>query len=320
MAEFERLAIPVPLELERVNCYVIGSDTSTIIDPGPATTQAYEEIVTWFEGRDRGISTVDRIVLTHPHWDHFGLANRLKDVVGADVLAHRDATTYLADPAGVVEREQEFFAEFFPTMGVPAEFVEAAVGLMDPFTEYQEPVTVDRTVTDGDVVDVESGYRIIHTPGHAPGAICLDSVDRDRTFTGDQVLPDLYPNPHLTLVPGEPDQRTRSLPQYVGSLHTLRGLTTGEGYGGHGEPIPNLPARIDEVLAQIRTRKKRIAELIASSGPMSPFHIMKELFPDLPPSEMYSGMSEVIGYVDLLEEDGLVEPATSDDVVRYRIR
>jgi len=110
---------------------------------------------------------------------------------------------------------------------------------------------------------------------------------------------EISPNPLLTLQPDNPDVRTRSLPTYLESLRKLdrRGLSTG--YGGHRDTIMGLPARIQEILTHHDERAERVLGLVVEDGPHTAYTLMEMVFPNLPVTEVFSGMSEIIGHLDL---------------------
>ena len=311
------LEIPTPFQVGRVNCYVFTGDELTLLDPGPATEVAYEELVAGLDDHGFAVADVSRVLITHPHMDHFGLANRVVEKSGARVVAHRDATRRLADPLAHFNREQTFFRPFLQEMGVPKQVVKTAVSLPEAFTDCQEPLVVDRELTDGDRVDIGGTLSVVHTPGHAPGSVCFVSASDEVAFTGDHILQHISPNPLLTIAPETEDERTRSLPMYLDSLQKIQDVDIGVGYGGHGERIVALDGRVDEILDHHHGRKERIADLIETMGPVTAFAIMQELFPDLPATEVVPGMSEAIGHLDLLEDDGRVEIIERDGIREY---
>jgi glyoxylase-like metal-dependent hydrolase (beta-lactamase superfamily II) len=319
MDAIERVPISTPFGVGPVNCYLILKNGLTVIDPGPATTEAYEELNRSLAGIDRSIDDIDRILITHPHMDHFGLVDQLVEESGASVFSHEDAVGRLSDPIGHFETERAYFRPFLLSMGMPTDTVETVLELPEPYTDYQDPVTVTHQIADGDVIDVGIDLECISTPGHTPGSICYLAASEDIMFTGDHVLPDITPNPLLTLVPGSDDERTRSLPTYLESLRKILEREGAVGYGGHGEPILALQDRARETIAHHQDRKERIFDLIADREPTTAYRIMTEMFPNLPATEMFSGMSEEICHFDLLEDENRVVISERDGVKRYEV-
>jgi hypothetical protein len=103
----------------------------------------------------------------------------------------------------------------------------------------------------------------------------------------------------------------------MSSLERLLSVDAERGYGGHREPIPDLHARVRETLDHHRERKEDVAELLEESGPATAYDLMREMFSGLPTTEVFLGMSEVIGHLDLLEDDGRVEITDEGDRSYY---
>lgn len=321
MDDWHRIEIPTPFDVGRVNCYVFPGEALTLLDPGPATEDAYEELSAGLADLGFAVVDVDRILITHPHMDHFGIADRVVRAAGARTVAHHDATAPLGDPSGHLDREQAFFEPFLAEMGVPDDLASTVVTLPEAFTEYQEPLAVDRELSGGDTVDVGTIGELtaVHTPGHAPGSICLVDDASGVAFTGDHVLEHISPNPLLTVRPDADVQRTRSLPTYLASLRRIRNTDAEVGYAGHGDRIEDLAARTEEIIDHHHRRKERIADMLDSDGPMSAYGVMQGLFPDLPATETFPGMSEVVGHLDLLEDEDRVDIETAEGTRRYAL-
>jgi hydroxyacylglutathione hydrolase len=146
-------------------------------------------------------ATVERIVITHVHWDHIGDAAELKERTGAPLAAHPLAANGLSKPRSA-------------TMELPFEI---------------PPASIDELLNDGDVVTLgEHRFAVMHLPGHDPAHIVLYS-EPDRMFLGGDVL---FPNGHgRTDLPGS-DQETMNR-----SLARLIDLPADVVvYPGHGEP------------------------------------------------------------------------------------
>ena len=317
MDTVHQIKIPTPFGVGRVNCYVFIGEEVSLLDPGPDTEAAYEALSIGLNAQGISIGDVGRVLVTHPHMDHFGMAHRIVEESDARTAAHRDAVEALTDPDGYFAREREFFESYLCSMGVPRESVTSALTLPEAYTEYRKPLTVDYTLTDGDTINVGGELTAIHTPGHAPGSVCFVTQTDDVVFTGDHVLQHITPNPLLTVAPNAEDERTRSLPTYLESLNRIRQEDATVGRAGHGEVISDLDARIRETIEHHDDRKERIAGIVDRTGPMSAYDVMQEMFPELPATEVFAGMSEVIGHLDLLEDENRVNIEEVDRVKQY---
>lgn len=316
----KQIELSSPFWKETVNCYALLDGELTLIDPGPATEQAYTELATALDEYDRSIENIERILITHPHMDHYGLASRLASESGAKVLSNVDAIERLGAPGKFFERRQKVLGSFLVSMGLPESLAKEVSGPPESSSGNIVPVNVNRGLADNETIDVGTALEVVQTPGHTQGALCFISSEYDVTFTGDHVMADFQSSPLLTLNPRDRSTRARSLPNYINSLNKLRPLAGTRGYGGHHGPISDVPARIDQILDHHNTRKNRVAEILSDQGPKTAFEVMQEMFSDLPVKYMFSGMSEAIGHLDLLEDEEQIETRDDGDVITYQLR
>ena len=319
MDDVHQIDIPTPFDLGRVHCYLFDGEGVTVLDPGPETDEALAACRAGLHARGYSISDVDRILLTHPHADHFGLARQIVERSGARIIAHRDATRVLVDPRSYAEQCRRFFRSFFESMGVPNQTIESAISRFTDSLEYKQPVKVDQELADGDCIDIGVEMTAIHTPGHDPGSICFVSLSDKVAFTGDHVLGHITPNPLITLSPDTANERTRSLPSYLESLHRIQHVDIDVAHAGHGDPIKDLDGRVQNILDHHHDRKERIAGLVERHGPTTAYELMTDLFPRITTKQILPGMSEVIGHLDLLEDEGRVEINGEAGIYRYAL-
>lgn len=139
------------------NVYLLVSSKGLLlVDSGLAGET--DQIVAQVQEKGYALSDLHSIVLTHSHSDHAGNAAELATRSGAQVLAHVEELLYI---------EQTKLT--MPTASV-------------------RPCRVDRTLEDGDVIEALGGLRVIHSPGHTPGSICLYQPERQLLFCGDTLI------------------------------------------------------------------------------------------------------------------------------------
>ena len=300
---FERHPVPTPFPVDPVNVYVAGR---TIVDPGPATDEAWSIVTSALGARGLEPADVEQVLVTHPHPDHFGLARRFRDR-GARVLASEATAAIIAAYDDRLEYERRYFREAFHRHGLSESQVERVFEFTATLSRYVSDCPVDRLLADGDVVDVGStALTAGEVTGHAPGELCFsyEHDDQRRAIVGDHVLAEITPNP-LLQPPEEPrGDRPRALPAFNESLERLRDREFDRFLPGHGPLVDRPGERIDEILTAHEERSDAVRSLV--SGPTTAAEVMDGLFGDLPPQEVFSGMSEAIGHLDVLEERGLV--------------
>jgi glyoxylase-like metal-dependent hydrolase (beta-lactamase superfamily II) len=229
MARAHRIApavwrIPtVPLA---INAYLVAAaDGLTIVDPGMSVT--YRRLARGIEATGHSPSQVRTIVATHAHIDHAGALARLKAVSGARVLAH--------------EHDRSFIEQGIAPPGDPSSRLARS---MERAPTGYPPCPIDEGLVEGDAVD---GLRVIHTPGHTPGHICLLHTDSGVLLTGDAVI-----NPLFVRYPFE--WFCTDLAAVRASAARLATLDFGIVGFAHGMP---LPAGGRERIASLGTRPRR---------------------------------------------------------------
>lgn len=144
-----RLSISTPFGAGPVNCYLLTEQVVTLIDPGSATDNAYTTLKSKLEQEGLALADVEQVLITHPHMDHFGLANRVVAESGARVLAHTHATRRLEDPRTFFDHERAFFTPFLRSMGVPEDLAVATTTIPESYLQFQEAVSVDQPLVEG---------------------------------------------------------------------------------------------------------------------------------------------------------------------------
>jgi len=156
-----------------VNVYlIIDPDGLTLIDTGTAGTE--KKILKYIAGLGRAPSDVRRIIITHSDADHVGGLAALKAATGARVYAN--AVEAEAVAAGRASREIKPRGLAGVLFGLIAGLIKTA------------PATVDEFLTDGQVLPVLGGLRVVETFGHTPGHISLFAPSVRVLFTGDSIV------------------------------------------------------------------------------------------------------------------------------------
>jgi len=311
---FERLSIPTPFQVGPVNAYVAGH---TIVDPGPASEEAWSALLSDLADADIDPDDVEQVLVTHPHPDHFGLAKRFRDR-GARVLASEDTADIVSGFADRLQYEQEYFRAFFQRHGMAESTATTVTQLPEAFVQYAPDVETDRVLDAGDTVTVdERPVDVGTTSGHAPGELTFayDHDDDRHAIVGDNVLPDITPNPLLQPPLEDGGDRPRVLPAFNDALDALRARDYDRLLPGHRGVIDDPAGRIDEILAAHEDRTENVLDLL--DGPTTAVDVMNGLFEDLPATEQFSGMSEAVGHLDVLEARGEVQRDERGGMVVY---
>jgi glyoxylase-like metal-dependent hydrolase (beta-lactamase superfamily II) len=312
------LSIPTPFYVGDVNVYLIKEDPLTLIDVGPKTPEAAAALRDKLARNGVQFSDVRRIVLTHAHEDHCGLAKQVRDEAkNAEILVHDWETGHLF---GRLAHEDH--RNLMLRSGVP----EQAFNEMQDL--YANISLLTDSLADGDFrplndemeLEFESGsLRVLHTPGHTPGS-CSFVREADRTIIcGDCVLKRITPNPILAPDPIDPTKRFRSLAEYLVSLAKIRDFKPTLAYGGHGEPVTDFEEIFNRYVRAIDDRQRRVVSMVTSAG-VTAFQIAQQLFPDSIDADVHRflAISEAIAHLDYAESEGKVAVELKEGVEHYR--
>lgn len=162
----------IPTLGDAINSFAFLDDDGqvTLVDCG--LKRAPGRIVAALSGIGRHPSDVTRIVLTHAHGDHAGGARAMVDRSGLEgVVVHEDDVPYI-------------------THGVEAPGPSGGVARLlrrGPTSRF-EPVEVSEVLTDGQLLPIAGGVRVLHTPGHTPGHVSLLHEPTGVLITGDVIF------------------------------------------------------------------------------------------------------------------------------------
>jgi len=306
-----QLKLPVPFPLRFVASYLIeGDDGWTVMDPGfdyPPAREAWESEAARMDlDLDRDVA---RIIVTHLHPDHIGLARWLEDRSGAPVWMLEDEISnarHVWDPA----RDSDGFARYMMRHGMDAETAGATasttrLGIRLP-KRLASLRPEDRIQLGG------SETRVIHTPGHSDFHFVLHDERRRLLFAGDHLLLEITPNIGLWTYTAP-----RPLQRYLDSIKGLRGLDVDLVLPGHGPLFHDLDGRIDELVLHHEERLSVMHEAFAGE-PATAFEIARRVFPEeLSDHQLRFALAETLAHLQHLADEGRAE-RLDGDVVHYK--
>lgn len=320
-AGIHRLAIPTPFMVGRVNAYLIEDSPLTLVDSGPNSAKALDELEQALATHGHTIEDIELLVVSHQHMDHFGLASILARRSGAEVAALDRLAPFLANYGQETDLDDNFAQSMMLRHGIPPEIVGALRAVSASFRAWGAPVEVTRPLADGSELELrDRTLRVLHRPGHSPSDTVFLDESRSILLAADHLIAHISSNPLLARPLGAGADFTGPRPQalitYMASLEQTRAMDLSLVLPGHGQPISDHVALIDERFRLHRRRAEKIHGLIASQ-PRTAHEIAQELWGNVAVTQAYLTLSEVLGHVDLLLRDGLVVEREADGVVRF---
>jgi glyoxylase-like metal-dependent hydrolase (beta-lactamase superfamily II) len=311
------LRLPTPFMVGRVNCYLIEGEPLTLIDTGPNSGKALDDLQHQLAERGHSIEDLELVILTHQHIDHIGLAEIIAARSGADVAAIDVAVNFLENFGEDAERDDQFAVELMLSHGISEDVVTALQSVSRSFRAWGSRPKVTRPLHDGEIVSLgDRNLEVQHRPGHSPSDTLLWDADRHILFAADHLLAHISSNALITRPLDGSGERTQALVTYLESLSKTRELPAEIVLPGHGEPITDHVALIDERFAHSRRRAEKIHELIAER-PRTGHELAQELWGDVAVTQAFLTLSEVIGHVDLLINEGRAREVRENGVVKF---
>ncbi|MCW2996872.1 MAG: fold metallo-hydrolase [Solirubrobacterales bacterium] len=311
------LEVPTPWSVGPVNCYLIEDAPLTLVDTGPHSRVALTAIEMGLAERGFRIEDLGRIILTHHHPDHVGLATIIARRADAEVCALDQVADWLSDPETRVHDENAFVRATLVQHGVP---VVTARQVDAVELAWATAVDVHTRLIDGSTIDFAgTTLSVHHRPGHSPtDTVFHDDVTGDL-FAGDHLIADIDSNALLARASDASGtyRRSRALVQYMSSLAATRAMDVRSVLPGHGGPILDHRQLIDTRTASRERRLTFVLEVI-TAAPSTAFDVAARIWGrGLAGGEPHLTMSKTLGYLDVLvaRGDAVEEPG---DVARFR--
>jgi len=229
-----------------------------MIDPGADSDENEDRLVAFLHSLGRGISDVRTMTATHLHADHLGVADRLRRHGVKLVMSEREADEFhlaLAFPADhTVAR-----------WGVPLERRDELRNTMTTRAPGVAGGTADHLVNEGDLLPIPGRrLKVLATPGHTPGHICLIEERTKLLFTGDHLLPIVNPG-----IGGSVTRLGNPMKSYLASLAEVSNYDDFVACPGHGYRFVGVAHRSEEIAAHHRGRTREVADVVAADPRLS---------------------------------------------------
>jgi glyoxylase-like metal-dependent hydrolase (beta-lactamase superfamily II) len=310
-----RLVLPLGIhDVPTVSAYLLrGDDADTLVDcgiaagigdaagPVRADADGTEAVAAALAAVGSSLERLERLVVTHAHIDHFGIAGEVVRRSGADLWMHRrtdlDLAKY-ADPEEAVDRRTLMLADH----GVYGrELTEASEGLRD-WLPVMPSIGRPSTLLDGGERFTAGGrtWEVVHTPGHSPGHVCLWDAQARLLCSGDHLLQVVSPP-----VTFERGFETDPMGSYLASLQRVAELAPDLVLPGHGTPFRDGARRAEAIAAGKRRRLDQVRDLVAAR-PRTVTELTAEIFGSarLTGAQRHFVMAEILAYLACHEARG----------------
>jgi len=294
---------------------VILRDPVTLVDSGPLTREAWDVLGAGLRGFGLEISDVKRVLLTHGHQDHFGLAEKVADASGATLYGGRlDRRNFRQ------ERNPRLLLDEMSRAGFGLLSRLAVVASVAGVDHFAKPLEAWDELSGGETL-AGDGWSVVvrSTPGHTPGSLTFEIPEAGVLFTGDTVLKEITPNAVVDEDPEEPGRPFRSVTRYFETLDALDRTTgTSTLLTGHGAPVTDWAAHRRTLNRRYGLRVGQIERELAK-GPATVRDLVAAIFPRVKTLNVFLAYSEIFGFLMYLEDGGRVEKLVAPTRDRYRL-
>lgn len=295
-----RVRLPLPFQLKWIHAYLLrGSEGYTIVDCGLHYDKAWATWQAVFAHLNIKPQQIRRIVLTHYHPDHYGMAGKLQQETDAEVWmsAHtkEQAQLFWEDESGQLERISAFYSRH----GLPEATGGELADNLRQFRNWVSPHPHPLIVEPGDKIPLgERIYEVWHTPGHAEDHLSFYDPEREWLIGGDVLLRKITPN--ISLYPGcDPNP----LHTFFTTLHQLEKQSVRKVLPAHGPVFDDVRVRIREIFDHHEQRLRRIEQL--ADGSRTAYDICIRLFGrELSIHNLRFALAETLAHLEYSRQNG----------------
>jgi glyoxylase-like metal-dependent hydrolase (beta-lactamase superfamily II) len=259
---------PTLLPATHTNSYALGGRDVLLVEPATPYADEQRAWLAWARGIGSSGRRIVAIVLTHHHPDHVGGAAVLSKELGLPVWAHEQ-------------------------------------------TAERVDVPIARRLRDGDELVLgglrDESWQVLHTPGHAPGHICLFEPRSRTAIVGDMVAS----VGTILIAPGDGDMAV-----YLEQLERLAGLGASLALPAHGEPIDEPTALFQTYIAHRLMRERKVHDAIAGSTGVSAVDLVPMVYDDVSPAVWPLAKLSIDAHLEKLEREGRIERTRDGDHFR----
>jgi glyoxylase-like metal-dependent hydrolase (beta-lactamase superfamily II) len=311
-ADLWSLPVPIPhnpLRYVSVYAFALTGGGIGLIDAGWDSEPGWHALTTGLAALGGSVADVRGVLVTHLHFDHLGMAGRIREASGAWIAMHEadvvDVQRLTGKAAAAAAADEVDFLVRLGAEPDEARADAADAGAMEPFLRM---ATADRLLEDGELAEFPGWQlRALHTPGHTAGHLCFLEERTDRLFSGDHVLPRISPNISTTA-----DGAADPLRSYLSSLAAVRDLDPTEVLPAHEWRFTGLAHRVDELRAHHEHRLDELLRALRTHPDSTPWELAAQLTWSRPWSSYRRRMrifavTETDAHLRLLHSRGLAE-------------
>lgn len=302
--------------LQDVDVYIFRmNDGFLMMDAGLNTDDSFNLLIKGLKESGYELKDMKKLIITHYHLDHCGLALRLQKMTSVPVYLHDADKRIFEFFKRYIDNYPEKIWEFFHSYGVPEETMNFITKELHVYKALLLGPTNTLPVREGDMFELEDGYiQIVTTPGHTPGHVSIFYPEERVLFGGDLLLRNEWP--HGGIYPHTMDYNP--IKDYLESLKKVRDIKPEMIVPSHGAPIYEPIDRIDDTVRFMTDKIDEIHEIL-KKGPLSLSQICDKGFRAYDSSLSYFFLlSLTLAYIRYLEEERMAEEIRTNGKILFK--
>lgn len=317
-----QLKVPIPNNpLGYVLPYLFEGDNGYVMfDSGWNAPESYGALMSQLMALNVSLKSLRKVIYTHVHPDHYGLAGRLKGDCDAEMVLGAPERQFIETryrhPGQLLDR----MAAWLRRNGVPPlaepEMAQASM-LVRRYVSVADP---DSVLEGGETIQIgRYEFEVIWTPGHSPGHMCFFDRKRRIILTGDHVLPSISPN-----ISVHPEQMDNPLGQYLSSLRLIKDLEVDYVLPAHEYEFNDLRGRVEGLerhhMERLQEMLRGIGEHACTAYEVAGFTTWNTgKFENFSPWTQRAAIGETLSHLEYAVHEDLLRRDEEAGIVRYRV-
>lgn len=325
-----QIKIDIPFDVKFVYVYLLKTKENYILfDAGLNMGDWPEHFFSALEKIEIKPREITHCFISHSHMDHIGLIGKLRQKNPSINLVMHEITNekmkWETNPDNYPKLKQEArqLTSRLKDYGLNREQGKKLIRYFLKWPKMKEYHKPDTIVQNGDSLSIgEDTLKVIWTPGHALGHICIFEEKKGYLFAGDHILSRITPHIGNFIINESIRQKYSNydfeniLNLYLNSLERIQELNPSIIFPAHQEVIYNPLKRIEAIKKHHQQRLQEISEAI-KNNPKTPFEISEIHFGDLDDLNSFLALSEVLGHLIYLENQGKVQRLEKNNKILF---
>lgn len=310
-----QIELPTIFEGMSVNTWLFKDPEPTLIDCGEKTDKLWEALINGLKINGLGMQDLKKVIITHAHLDHIGMAHKITQHSDATIWVSEYVYDWAVDLKTMLDRRTSAILGVMK-QNYPKELIQEYFSFgYQTLSPYWDEIPKDRIKVfpmNGQLNFGGDNWDIIYAPGHCINQTCFYNP-RNGYFLSADMLLKMIPSPIIDAGLQPPYTRVKSLVMQLDSYDKIAKLNISKTFPGHFHAFENTQELIKKQIGKIRKRTEKCFDLI-QSGTSTAIELANGVYPNRINN---ATLFMVIGFLDILQEEGRIYSIKKDSLLNY---